>query len=179
VAIIFGGKVQQIGTIDEVSRTPKNYDIAKILGIRNIWGVRAESLSPQITRVESSLATFVVCRENLHAMSGLLIPPDVVEISPIAEDKIRDDDHSKNEGDVCNLAASEDEAMEFSGLIQSIHRSPNEVLVLIVKILDSHTEFLRVQKSASLPTPAPDDEVRFVQGQKVGLKIWKKDIVFF
>lgn len=66
IAVIFDGKVQQLGMVSEVYQTPQNYQVANILGKENIWPI-------QIMQDQDIKPTIITPFGNMHYEKGTII----------------------------------------------------------------------------------------------------------
>ncbi|MBY9000761.1 MAG: ABC transporter ATP-binding protein [Candidatus Heimdallarchaeota archaeon] len=80
VAVIYDGRIQQIGKVIDVEHNPRNYLIAKIMGSPNIWPIL------YIKENEKKILSTSICdipfKGNINSkITGVKIPPATIAIS--------------------------------------------------------------------------------------------------
>lgn len=81
VAIMYDGKIQQIGKIVEVDTKPKNYLIAKIMGTPNVWPVIYYTQQEGKTTLSTPLGDFSLDVQHRSKITGIQIPPGTIRLS--------------------------------------------------------------------------------------------------
>ncbi|MHA1347027.1 MAG: ABC transporter ATP-binding protein [Candidatus Heimdallarchaeaceae archaeon] len=80
VAIIYDGKIQQIGKVMDVEQHPRNYLIAKILGSPNIWPI-LYTKENENTKLVTSICDISLPEKINSKLTGIKIPPSIISIS--------------------------------------------------------------------------------------------------
>ncbi|MHA1591927.1 MAG: ABC transporter ATP-binding protein [Candidatus Heimdallarchaeaceae archaeon] len=86
VAVIYDGKIQQVGKVLDVEQQPRNYLISKILGSPNIWPILYTKKKEQ-TKLYTSICDIPFQGEISSKITGIKIPPSIISIS---KDRIED-----------------------------------------------------------------------------------------
>jgi len=77
VAVIYDGKIQQIGKVLNVEQHPRNYLIAKILGSPNIWPI----LYTKKTMLSTPICDISIQEKISSKITGIKIPTSIISIS--------------------------------------------------------------------------------------------------
>lgn len=83
VAIIYGGKVRQIGEINYIDANPKNFQVAQIMGLDNVWTVKeVKQVNDQFIAITTSLLNFTIDKNKITktTLTGIQIPTESVKI---------------------------------------------------------------------------------------------------
>ncbi len=80
VAVIYDGKIQQIGKVLDVEQHPKNYLIAKILGSPNIWPI-LYTKKKEKTILTTQICDIPIQKKISSKITGIKIPPSIISIS--------------------------------------------------------------------------------------------------
>ncbi|MCK4896508.1 MAG: ABC transporter ATP-binding protein [Candidatus Heimdallarchaeota archaeon] len=86
VAVIYDGKIQQVGKVLDVEQQPRNYLISKILGSPNIWPI-LYTKKKEKTKLFTSICDIPFQGEISSKITGIKIPPSIISIS---KDRIED-----------------------------------------------------------------------------------------
>ncbi|MHA1684903.1 MAG: ABC transporter ATP-binding protein [Candidatus Heimdallarchaeaceae archaeon] len=89
VAIMYDGKIQQIGKIIEVDNNPRNYLIAKIMGATNVWPVFFYEEKRKNVIVDTPLGSFELPKKKPDKITGIQIPPTQIKIT---QQEVKDED---------------------------------------------------------------------------------------
>ena len=124
VALMYDGKIQQIGSVIEVDRTPRNYLIAKIMGSSNVWPVEFLETKNGNSLVSTPVGLITLPYEIKRKITGIKIPPSSFKIV-----------HDLSE---------DDKMIEFIGRIKSIIEKDDENFRIVVDLKDAHLEYFKV-----------------------------------
>ncbi|MCK5410078.1 MAG: ABC transporter ATP-binding protein, partial [Candidatus Heimdallarchaeota archaeon] len=80
VAVIYDGKIQQVGKVLDVEQHPRNYLIAKILGSPNIWPILYTEKKEE-TKLFTSICDITIQGDISSKITGIKIPPSIISIS--------------------------------------------------------------------------------------------------
>jgi ABC-type sugar transport system ATPase subunit len=80
VAVIYDGKIQQIGKVLGVEQHPRNYLIARILGSPNIWPI-LYTKKKEKTMLSTQICDIFIQDEVNSKITGIKIPPSIISIS--------------------------------------------------------------------------------------------------
>ncbi|MHA1116145.1 MAG: ABC transporter ATP-binding protein [Candidatus Heimdallarchaeaceae archaeon] len=133
VAIMYDGKVQQIGKIIEVDRKPLNYLTAKIMGSLNVLPVSFYSISKEndnFVIVDTTIGKMkipLLDTQKKKKITGIKIPPTEIKISTI-EKKL----------------SKEKENVIKRGIIKSLIEIGKNLFRIVVEIQGENIEYLKV-----------------------------------
>lgn len=78
LAIIHHGRIEQVGTIDEIFRSPRNTDVMEILGLPNIFQARVVEASKGCSLIDWKGLRMAVNRElSGETVSGYILPTEI------------------------------------------------------------------------------------------------------
>ncbi|MHA1745179.1 MAG: ABC transporter ATP-binding protein [Promethearchaeota archaeon] len=80
IAIIANGKIQQQGRMLDIERAPRNFTVANIIGLSNLWAITSCTESNAKTKIVTTLGDFTIpelSKQNQH-FSAIQIPPNVI-----------------------------------------------------------------------------------------------------
>ncbi len=83
VAIIYGGKVRQIGEINYIDANPKNFQVAQIMGLDNVWPVRdVKQVDDKLIAITTPLLDFTLDKTKITktTLTGIQIPTESIKI---------------------------------------------------------------------------------------------------
>ncbi len=123
VAVMYDGKIQQIGSVIEVDKIPKNYLIAKIMGTPNIWSVDYINSKDEGTKLSTSIGTFNLPFKIDRKITGIRVPPTSIKITQ-------------------NDCALEDN-LELHGRVKSIIEKDEEYYRLVIDLEDTNHEYIK------------------------------------
>ncbi|MHA1258957.1 MAG: ABC transporter ATP-binding protein [Candidatus Heimdallarchaeaceae archaeon] len=80
IAVMYDGRIQQIGTAEEIDKKPMNYLIAELMGLPNIWQIFDQKDWKKGTKILTDLGYIQLENKLERKYSGIKIPPDKVKI---------------------------------------------------------------------------------------------------
>ena len=75
VAVIYDGKVQQIGRVTEIDNSPKNYLIAKIMGSPNVYPIYYIKETDENTILNTTIGKIKLPKQTNKKITGISISP--------------------------------------------------------------------------------------------------------
>ncbi len=81
VAVIYDGKIQQIGKVMDVTQHPKNYLIAKTMGTPNVWPILFQQNEEKNTIISTPLLEIKLPLKLDRKRTGIIIPPLEIKIA--------------------------------------------------------------------------------------------------
>ncbi len=125
VAVMYDGKIQQIGKLLEIDQKPLNYLVAKIMGIDNVWPVEFITKDKKGSILSVPIGKIQLDRKIQSKISGIKINPSSFSIYS---------DKTKNKDDL----------IIFQGTVKSVVELDDETFRLIVDIKDTLSEYIKV-----------------------------------
>lgn len=150
VAIMYDGKIQQIGKIIEIDQRPLNYLVAKIMGTDNVWPVQYVKQFDTGSILSVPIGEIKLQRKLDKKISGIKIHPSAFQISD-------SEDRTKN----TNF---------FYGIIKSVVELNETTLRLIVDIKHTHSEYVKVDY------PKEKLKSKFLEDEEVTLIIDSEEV---
>ncbi len=127
VAVMYDGKVQQIGRLLDIDHNPKNYLIAKIMGTSNVWPVLYMSDNDKGSLITLSIGDIQLHEKLKTKISGIRIKPSSFSINTserLSEKKII-----------------------FHGIIKSIIEQDEDNVRIVVDVKNAPSEYIKVDCS--------------------------------
>ncbi len=130
VALMYDGKIQQIGKVIEIDKNPLNLIIAKIMGSVNIWSIEFIEKKDKHSIITTPIGSFQLPYEIIkHKPTGIKIPAEVIELSF----DIGSTDHRS---DTSNFI--------LNGKIKSIVEKDEETHRIIIDLSETVSEYIKV-----------------------------------
>ncbi|MFW9853305.1 MAG: ABC transporter ATP-binding protein [Candidatus Thorarchaeota archaeon] len=129
VAVMYNGKIQQIGKVIEIDKHPLNFIIAKIMGSINVWPIEFIETKDKKSILTTPIGNLHLPYEINQKPSGIKIPMEVLKLS---FEKRSKDQH---------LDASD---IILNGRIKSIVEKNEETLRIIVDLTKTASEYIKV-----------------------------------
>ena len=129
VAIMYDGKIQQIGRVVEIDHSPANYLIAKIMGTPNIWSVQYQDKKQNKTIVTTELGKIELPYLVKQRFTGVRLPPSCFEIA-FDKNELQEDIKKTK--------------MVFKGIIKSIIERDIRTNRMIVEVKRDSIEYIKV-----------------------------------
>ncbi|MCE7741970.1 MAG: ABC transporter ATP-binding protein [Candidatus Heimdallarchaeota archaeon] len=124
VAIMYDGKIQQIGKIIDIDLHPMNYLVAKIMGTSNVWPVLYVNENNQGTNISVPIGDVQLQRKLNKKITGIRINPSSFVIT--------------------DSSVKPDKKIVFQGIVKSIMESDEKTLRVIVDVKDTDSEYIKV-----------------------------------
>ena len=147
VALMYDGKIQQIGKVMEIDKHPLNLIIAKIMGSDNVWSIEFIEKKDKNSILITPIGNFHLPYEIIdHKPTGLRIPSDVLNISFEVE---------------CSKHLKDTNKIILNGKIKSIVEKDEKNLRIIVDLSNTVSEYIKVdcKKELIKEEPKPNQEV--------------------
>ena len=167
VAIMYNGIIQQSGTMIDIDKHPKNFQIAHIMGQLNIWEINSQKFDQGHLIIATPLGDIAIASKE-NNITGIRIHPNKINLAN-EDEVIR---QKKN----LNLDFSE-QILIVLGKIISIIQLKSKVYQIIIQInlnkVEKPFNYLKMQ------TQDQDLIKNLSINQNIALKIDPKDIILF
>lgn len=168
VAIMYKGIIQQSGTMIDVDKHPKNFQIAHIMGQLNIWEVNSQKFEHGHLIISSPLGDITVDFKEEKNVTGIRIHPNKIDL-------VNENEEVKQNNQV-NLKISE-QILLVSGKIVAIIQLKSKIYQIIIQIDQNDVKkpfnYLKMQSQ-------DQDLINNLSiNQNVILKINPRDIILF
>jgi len=168
VAIMYNGIIQQSGTMIDIDKYPKNFQIAHIMGQLNIWEVNSQKFDQGHLIITTPLGDIAIASKKDKNITGIQIHPNKIELA--------NEDEVIREKKILDLDFSE-QILIVLGKIISIIQFKSKVYQIIIQININKVEkpfnYLKMQ------TQDQDLIKNLLINQNIALKINTKDIILF
>ena len=147
VALMYDGKIQQIGKVIEIDKHPLNLIIAKIMGSVNVWPIEFIEKKDKHSIVTTPIGNLQLPYEIIKKKpTGLKIPAKILKLSFEKECT----DHHLNTS-----------IITMNGKIKSIVEKDEETLRIIVDLVGTVSEYIKVDCNKELikEEPKPNQKV--------------------
>ena len=153
VAIMYDGRIQQIGRIFEIDQKPNNYLIAKIMGIDNVWPILYLSENQLGTKITLPIGDIQLNKKLHSKITGVRIKPSSLSIL----------DSEKGDNDKSC----------FHVIVKSIIELNEDTIRLIVDVKNIPSEYIKVDCSKI------DFNKNYKTKTELKLEINPEEVVFF
>jgi len=153
VAIMYDGKIQQIGKILEIDQKPLNYLVAKIMGTSNVWPVLNVTETDQGSIVSLPIGDIQLHRKLGKKITGIKIKPSSFTI--------------------LNPSVKLDKKIIFQGIVKSVIESDEKTLRVIVDVKDTESEYIKVDCMKE------DLKQEFKANTELKLVVDPEEVIFF
>lgn len=168
VAIMYNGIIQQSGTMIDIDKHPKNFQIAHIMGQLNIWEVNSQKFDQELLIMSCPLGDITIASKEEKNITGIQIHPNKI--------KLANEDEIVKQKKNLDLKFSE-QILIVLGKIISIIQLKSKIYQIIIQIkqknrkkpfnyLKMHTQDKDLIKNLSI-------------NQSIALKIDPKDLILF
>jgi len=162
VAIMHDGIIQQSGTMIDIDKKPKNFQIAHIMGQLNIWEVKSQKFEQGHLLISSPLGDIKVASKENKNLTGIQIHPNDIIMA--------------NEDEVLKQKFSE-QILIVLGKIIAITQLKSKIYQVIIQITKNQGKkpfnYIKMQSQEK-------DLIKNLSiNQNIALKIDTKDIIFF
>jgi ABC-type sugar transport system ATPase subunit len=167
VAIMYNGIIQQSGTMIDIDKHPKNFQIAHIMGQLNIWEVNSQKFEQDHLMISSPLGEIAIASKEKN-ITGIRVHPNKINL-------VSEDEEVKKNKQV-KMKFTE-QILIVSGKIITIIQLKSKVYQIVIQIdkndIKKPFNYLKMQLQ--------DQELikNLSINQNVSLKIDTKDIILF
>ena len=171
VAIMYDGIIQQSGTMIDIDKNPKNFQIAHIMGQLNIWEVNSQKFDQGHLIISSPLGNISIDskeEKEEKKITGIRIHPNKINLAN--EDEVMRQDSN------INLGISERNLIVLGKLI-SIIQLKSKIYQVIIQINQNKVE--KPFNYIKMQTQDQDQIKNLSINQNIALKIDPKDIILF
>ncbi len=177
VAIMYNGMIQQLGTMIDIDKNPKNFQIAHIMGQLNIWEVNSQKYEQGHLIISSPLGDIAIASKEEKIgkiekkITGIQIHPNKIKLAN--EDEVIK--QSKN----ISLGISEQNLIVLGKLI-SIIQLKSKIYQIIIQInQNKENQVKKPFNYLKMQTQDQDLIKKLSINQNIALKIDPKEIIFF
>ncbi|MHA1303402.1 MAG: ABC transporter ATP-binding protein [Candidatus Heimdallarchaeaceae archaeon] len=124
VAVMYDGRIQQIGKITYVDVNPLNFLIAKIMGSINVWPVLFKQEKDNETILVTSIGEIKIKANIKHKVTGIKIPPSEVKI--VQEEQRPNHD-----------------LFQIKGYVKSIIQRGNDLFRVVLEVKNETVEYIK------------------------------------
>ncbi len=168
VAIMYNGIIQQSGTMIDIDKYPKNFQIAHIMGQLNIWEINSQKFDQGHLIITTPLGDIAIASKKDKNITGIQIHPNKIELA--------NEDEVIRQKKILDLDFSE-QILIVLGKIISIIQFKSKVYQIIIQInlnkVEKPFNYLKMQ------TQDQDLIKNLLINQNIALKIDTKDIILF
>ncbi len=174
VAIMYDGGIQQSGTMIDIDKLPKNFQIAHIMGQLNIWEINSQKFEHGHLIISSPLGQMAIAskeeREN-KKITGIQIHPNKIELA--------------NEDEVVKLKENLDQKFSeqiliIPGKIISIVQLKSKIYQIIIQINQNKENQLKKPFNYLKMQTQDQNLIKNLSiDQNIALKIDPKDLTLF
>ena len=168
VAIMYNGIIQQSGTMIDIDKYPKNFQIAHIMGQLNIWEINSQKFDQGHLIITTPLGDIAIASKKDKNITGIQIHPNKIELA--------NEDEVIRQKKILDLDFSE-QILIVLGKIISIIQLKSKVYQIIIQInlnkVEKPFNYLKMQ------TQDQDLIKNLLINQNIALKIDTKDIILF
>ncbi|MCF2139747.1 MAG: ABC transporter ATP-binding protein [Candidatus Lokiarchaeota archaeon] len=146
IAVLFDGKIQQIGHTPDVYSHPKNYQVAKILGKENIWSIIEILKQNDFVILKTNLGSIIIHEDLLKSNSptGIELPLNIYSLEPLPDFESNSSSYIENESStnidekkkefifICKINAIIDQKSEYKKIILCIWPNYSEIIKIFI-----------------------------------------------
>jgi len=162
VAIMHDGIIQQSGTMSEIDKNPKNFQIAHIMGQLNIWEVKSQKFEQDQLLISSPLGDIKVASKENKNLTGIQIHPN--DIILVNEDEVSKQNFSE-------------QVLIVLGKIIAITQLKSKIYQVIIQI--NKDQVKKPFNYIKMQSQDYDSIKNLSINQNIALKIDTEDIIFF
>ncbi len=129
VAVIYDGKVQQIGKVTEIDNSPKNYLIAKIMGSPNVWPIFYIKETDENTILNTTVGEIKLPKQTNKKITGISISPSCFK--PSLEKKSRTD-------------LEKSQFIEFKGEVKSMVQRDERTIRAVIELEGEKFDYAKI-----------------------------------
>ncbi len=168
VAIMYNGIIQQSGTMIDIDKNPKNFQIAHIMGQLNIWEVNSQKFDQGNLIISSPLGDIAIASKEEKNITGIQIHPSKI--------KLANENELVKQKKNLHLKFSE-QFLIVLGKIISIIQLKSKIYQIIIQFNENNVNkpfnYLKLQLQ-------DQDLIKNLSiNQNIALKIDPKDIILF
>ena len=174
VAIMYDGIIQQSGTMIDIDKNPKNFQIAHIMGQLNIWEVNSQKFDQGHLIISSPLGNIAIAskeEKEEKKITGIRIHPNKINLA--------NEDEVMRQDNIINLGISEQNLIVL-GKIISIIQLKSKIYQVIIQINQNDQILLKKPSNYIKMQTQDQDKIKNLSiNQNIALKIDPKDIILF
>jgi len=168
VAIMYDGIIQQSGTMKNIDKHPKNFQIAHIMGQLNIWEVNSQKFEQGHLIISCPLGEITIASKEEKNITGIQIHPNNI--------KLANDNEVLSQNKKNDMKFSE-QALIVLGKIISKIQLKSKIYQIIIQISENYVNkpfnYLKMQSQ-------DQNLIKNLSiNQNIALKIDPKDIILF